>query len=132
MGSDTWYRFEDHRVAPPVDEYDNPIGSSTLEVNLRTFTLLRRTPKGVWLTSSYGGPRFVLNGATKCYACPTVEAALESFTARKNKQARILRRRADDADDAVYEAQRRASRAGVKSLVAQGSVLLPPVRSLLS
>ena len=36
------------------------------------------TPKGVWLTL-YGGRRFVLLGATKRFACPTLDEAAESF-----------------------------------------------------
>lgn len=64
--------------------------------------MVRRTAKGVWLR--VGGPevigrytdlrdidlKFVLAGEGKRWAYPTREAALDSFTARKRRQIKIL------------------------------------------
>lgn len=97
-----WYRYEDVRYAPSVDEFDRPLGKGTLEVHLREFHVVKRTSKGVWL--SYGGickPRFVLRDAYRRYACPTIEEAKVSFVARKTRQAKIYRSRMERALEAI-------------------------------
>ena len=106
--ADTFYRYEDVKYAPPLDEFDNPCGDGELKVELRHFLVSKRTPKGVWLVPVYGkyvcgdSPRFMLNDSHKRFACPTVEQARESFIARKRKQARIYQSRADRARRAIY------------------------------
>ena len=102
-----WYRFEDKRYAGPLDEFDNPT-PSVMEVHLRKYPVLKLTPKGAWLATCppfLGTKRFVLREATKRFACPTIEEALESFKARKSKQARIHRKIAADADAAATRAE---------------------------
>ena len=70
------------------------------------FQVLRRTERGVWLvTGEFGRPRFVLDRAIKRFACPTIEEALESFRARKIKQAAIHRALAARAELAVRLAE---------------------------
>jgi hypothetical protein len=98
-----WFRLEDQRYAASLDEFDEPIGRGRLVVHVRKFKVVRHTPKGVWLIGgSYGGdPRFVLRGARRRFACQTLDEAKESFEARKSKQARIYRARADTSDEAV-------------------------------
>lgn len=109
---DLWYRFENQRYAPPVDEWGDPIWGARGEhkVHRRVFKVVGVTPKGVWLTFTYGkdhfafderDKRFVLLEARKRYACPTIEEAKESFIARKTRQARIYRARMEDAEEAI-------------------------------
>lgn len=100
-----WYRYEEVRYSAGVDEFDNPLGKGHLELHLRELPVIKTTPKGVWIelyghSIRYDSKRFVLLNARKRYACPTKEAALESFIARKQRQERILKSQLDD----VYEA----------------------------
>jgi hypothetical protein len=83
-----YYRYEDVQYAAPLDEFDNPQGPGRLAVELREYQVVKRTPKGVWL-SLYGDRRFVLNSATRRFACPTKAEAQESFLARKKRQISI-------------------------------------------
>lgn len=109
-----WYRFEDRRYSI-ADEYGDH-SHTRMAIELRKYWVHHHTPKGVWLTMFRPNGRplkefyahFVLKGATKKFACPTIELAKESFIARKRKQARIHRARADAADQAVQmiEAQK--------------------------
>jgi hypothetical protein len=92
-----WYRFEDRVYAPAVDEFDNVVGSSITAVHLLTYQVIRITPKGVRLANN----RFVLLAARKRFACPTVTDAMESFLARKRKQARIYLYRQQQALEAI-------------------------------
>lgn len=91
-----WYRLEDRRVA--VDEY-----SSRTEVTMCKLIVVKETPKGVKLVGLGHGvknPRQVLHDSKKKFACATVEEAVESFKKRKERQARIYRARAAEADEA--------------------------------
>lgn len=117
MTVETWYRFEDRRVAnyDPWAGDDQPHGSHVV-VNVLEFALVKRTPKGVWLKhGGMGRPRFVLDAAHKRFACPTLEAAYASFRARKAKQISIYQAREAGARDAVAagvrELRRRLGRA---------------------
>ena len=103
-----WFRFDDVRYAPPLDEWGDSGGPGILEVKLREFSVVRHTPKGVWIDRAWSrsktrtdGLRFVLRDATKRFACPTVEEARESFIARKKRQAGIYEARAKQARDAI-------------------------------
>lgn len=94
--TDTYYRFEDKRYSV-ADEYGDH-SYTRLDVELYRFEVVKRTPKGVWLLPR----RFVLNSAHKRYACPSIKEAWASFVARKEKEARIYRARAQMADNAVH------------------------------
>ena len=107
---DTWYRFEDKYYSPGADEWGDPLPGTKMEVHLFTYKVIKRTPKGVWLSRwGYGAgqpgwhtkARFVLNEATRRFACPTEEEAKQSFIARKQKQASIYRKRAEQAEKAI-------------------------------
>lgn len=100
--NEVWYRFEDRLVSSGTDEFDNPLGSY-VEVSLRTFQVLKHTPKGVWL-STFSGRRFVLNGSRKRYACPTSAEALKSFNARKTRQISIYAALIRNAEAAMAKA----------------------------
>lgn len=86
---DIWYRMDDVLYAAPVDEFDNPVGPSTLRLRVVKFKVTKVTPKGVWLD----GYKFALTSARKRYACPSLEEARESFIARKSRQLSILQDR---------------------------------------
>jgi hypothetical protein len=95
-----WYRYEDMRYAPPVNEFDEVVGVGSLKVHLREFPVMRRTPKGVWLggATNYGNyERFVCHEWTKKFACSTIEEAQKSFIARKTRQITIYEARLRDA-----------------------------------
>ncbi len=100
MSDDIWYRYED-RLVHSGFYYDDGytaeygLGTARVEVVLRTFFVVKRTPKGVWLdvfkrneddAHNIDGARFVLLKSHKRYACATIEEARESFIARKRKQ----------------------------------------------
>lgn len=87
-----WFRFEDGKTAPSLDEWERPCGDGESYVHMHSFRVIKETPCGVWL-DSFGGRRFVLRDARKRFACPTKEDALASFRARKEKQLRILKKR---------------------------------------
>lgn len=104
MSETYWYRVEDITYAPPLDEFENPIGSGRTEVVMRRYEVIKVTPKGVrlrdfgslnGLTPSFKDApgKFVLRDARKRWACPTPEEAKESYIARKNKLIRICRAR---------------------------------------
>ncbi len=102
---DAWYRYEDIRHAS--FDGDGDVGGEVyVKLYLRTLYVEKVTPKGVWLSFSVVGgvQRFVLLDATKCYANPTKEAALESFRARKAKQTRILERQLKHIRSALCQA----------------------------
>jgi hypothetical protein len=101
-----WYRYEDRRYAPPVNEYDEVVGVGSLKVHLREFPVVRHTPKGVILggaSDSYhrNFERFVCHEWTKKFACKTIEEAQASFLARKARQIHIYQARLRDAELAV-------------------------------
>lgn len=93
---DIWYRFEDRRYSYTIDAEREEFGVKT-EVHLRAFEVAKVTPKGVQLNEGIAGLRFCRIGARKQFACPTKEAALESYKARKDKQAAIHQSIADTA-----------------------------------
>lgn len=99
------YRYEERRYAPPLDEFENPIGSGTTEIHLMEFSIVRETPRGAWVSYYGSEPRFVRNEARKRYACRTKEAALASFIARKRRQAEILERQLSGVRALIYMAE---------------------------
>lgn len=106
---EVWYRYEQRDLAAPFDETGRMPGRTTVE--LLTFEVVRRTPKGAWIarlfrtSNEFGGgggfrgaERFVLASARRRYACPSRDEAMASFVARKRRQiavyeARIARAR---------------------------------------
>jgi len=98
------YRIEERRYAGGTDEWGDPIPGDRGPMNLvlSSHDVARTTPKGWRLMSG----RFVLREATRRWACPTVEEALESFQARKRRQSSILLARAAAALQAGRAAKR--------------------------
>lgn len=102
QASDIFYRYDDVAYAPCVDEWDNPIpGSETLRVHLRKYTVLKRTPCGVWIDLGFGDKRFVNTKRRKQFACATRDLAKRSFIARKERQASIHMARVRRAEKAI-------------------------------
>ena len=106
--NEIWYRYEDIRYAPPIDEYERPIREGEIQLKLRKFKVLSHTKKGVWVVwkiSSFIGSekekKFILKDARKRHACPTKEEALESYKARKKRQIRILKSQLKYAEKAL-------------------------------
>lgn len=104
MKPDVLFRYVDVVYAAPFDETGH--GTGTVKVELREYPIVRRTPKGVWISGAdtCTGERFVLTKARRRFACPTVTEARASFIARKKAQIRILNaqlRRAQKALDAL-------------------------------
>lgn len=95
-GADLWYRYEDVHWASPVDEWGYSCGLGQITIELRSYEVLRRTAKGVWIRLYNGDARFVLSDARKKFACPTKEAAKQSFLARKKRQLSIYKARAEE------------------------------------
>lgn len=88
-----WYRYED-----PWDE-SGPVW-------LGQYRVLKHTPKGVWIDyPSTPRGKFVLNDSFKQWACPTIEAAKESYIRRKRRQISILAAQHDRAVSALHVAE---------------------------
>lgn len=100
-----WFRVESGRYAGPVDEWGESLGRGRCYVEFYEFRFLRKTPRGAWI-DVWGKPKFILDGARKRWACPTKQEALESFLARKKRQALILSRQMDDVKEASMLAER--------------------------
>lgn len=104
------FRFEDHSYASRIDPYsdwdDNWTSTTYLELN--AYAIKKRTPAG-WTLGWFSGCRskWVGERHRKQFAHPTIEAALESFVARKDKQARIYEARARRAREMIIKARER-------------------------
>jgi hypothetical protein len=85
------YRIKDVLYAPPLDEWDNPIGNSQLEVVLTRYEIIKKTNCGYWINDGLE-KRFVLmrwangNPVRKIFACESIKEAKESFIIRKQRQ----------------------------------------------
>ena len=99
--TEIWYRYENRNYAPPPDEYGDRYGEGSVAVVLMRFAVSHHTPKGVRLRCG----RFVLNESTRRYACPTMELAMESFLARKNRQISIYRSRIRSVERALAQVE---------------------------
>ncbi|WP_315740040.1 MULTISPECIES: hypothetical protein [unclassified Bradyrhizobium] len=84
-GSSVLWRCEAQRYSVCIDPDADRYGVTDPQLEMRWHRIISRTPKGAWISG-----RFVLLTATKRWACPTEEEALESFIARKRKQISIL------------------------------------------
>ncbi len=99
--TDAFYRYEVTRYAAPLDEFDNPVGGGTLRLRLDTYQVVRKTPKGVWITDGLSKDKFILLSAKKRWACPTKEEAAVAFAARKRRHISILKGQMETAEQAL-------------------------------
>lgn len=98
-----FYRYEDRRYASMLNEYDEPMGRGRMQIDLRKFRVVKETPCGVRLDIG----RFVNTSSRKKFACATEDEAMESFKARKRRQASIYAARLADAEEALRIAEGR-------------------------
>lgn len=94
------FRYEDIKYAPPLDEFENPIGEGRVAIRLYKFPVLKETPQGVWIDTGLE-KKWINLSARKKYACLTEEEAKESFIARKKRQIRILESQLNRAHSAL-------------------------------
>lgn len=100
------YRYEARRYAAMLDEYDNPMGPSRIELVLKTYDITKTTPCGVWV-DRHGDKKFVSLRSKKRFACPTEVEALQSFLARKSRHISILTAQIRSAEEAEMLANKR-------------------------
>lgn len=123
-----WYRATETTTGTGyVDEWGDwhRTGDSSVTILIEELEVLKVTPKGVWLKVDsydihgmvYRDRRFVLKECRKRYACPTIKEALDSFVARKERQA------------GIYEARARTARRAIK-LARTGTVASQPAFGL--
>lgn len=99
------YRFEEHTYAQRIDPYcdwdDN--WESVTHIELTAYLICNKTPKGynIWVYDAGYRRRFVNMEAHKRFALPTIKEAIESYIARKEKQARIYEARAMKARNCI-------------------------------
>ncbi|MEB3059362.1 hypothetical protein, partial [Parvimonas sp. D9] len=96
------FRLEDKTYAT-LDPYKYPWGNDDdfdifTQLELRYFPIRSHTPCG-WTIKQHNGNgwRFISKHSTKQYALPTIEDAIKSYRARKERQAAIYQARADKA-----------------------------------
>lgn len=90
LASLVWHRIEDRAYAPASDEGGFSILPPHIELSHYKYTVLKATPKGVWLDLGPCGRRFVLRSSKRQFASPTFEQAKEKFWQRKQRQLQIL------------------------------------------
>jgi len=56
--------------------------------NCDCLRIIKKTPKGVWVSLGYDDKKFILDDARKRWAYPSIKEALESFRIRKERQIR--------------------------------------------
>ena len=98
-----WYRLDDRSYAS-FDEFGDT-DRVFHDVICHKYRVVKLTPCGAWLETGYSSTRWTSRKARKRFACPTVHEALESYIARKRKQAAILRSRAAIAETLMKQAE---------------------------
>lgn len=71
-------------------EYTHGEPYSLARIELRSFPLIKKTPRGAWI-GYLPHKKFVLDNSRKQWACPTIEAAFTSLQARLYRRHNILR-----------------------------------------
>ncbi len=82
------YRYEKKVTQYTIFKFCNKV-----DLILKTFFVVKVTPKGFWFIDEdykYGNKRWVSNNATKRYAYPTEEEALNNYIHRTVKYVSIL------------------------------------------
>lgn len=96
-----WFRFEDRHYSQL--DWSGEHSHTIVRVEKREYSVIKTTPKGVWLDLGFGGKRFVRTDARKQWASPTEEAAKKHFIARKNRQIGILRAQIQHVEEALFQ-----------------------------
>jgi len=96
---ETWYRFEpEPTTSTSITEWDDTaIWFGMPSLVLRTYPVVGRTAKGVWLDTGFGTRKWVSSTARKRFAYPTEEQALQSFAARRSRYIERLERQLEES-----------------------------------
>ena len=88
--------------------YDVSNGEDIIITNiiLVKFYLIKKTPKGYWISSEFQKKRWINKTAKKRYAYPTKKKALNNFIKRKEQQKSILFYQLEQAKQALSQAKR--------------------------
>jgi hypothetical protein len=92
------YRYEDVCYSSGSDVDSEFFPGFKLELSLREFNVLRKTPKGKWIDLGWGDERFVLDKGRKRFAWETERDALNSFIIRKQRQIGYLKAQIERAE----------------------------------
>src|SRR4051812_42879204 len=91
MSSDRWYRVDAQHYA--VCDFDGEATASYTTLRCISYSVLRETPKGVWLKLALGGSRYVRRDYThrgRAFAASTEVQAIADFKLRKAFRLRML------------------------------------------
>ena len=106
----SWWRAQDRRYAnfDPFEEFEQT--GSHIKIEYREYTVLKETPKGVWLKDKYefydDKKFFVLGTARRQTAVPTKELALNDLLARKKKHVYYCELRTKSAEENLAHVER--------------------------
>lgn len=90
------WRFDERLYASWPDDDGWSRGTPTIKVEPSSFHVIKHTPRGCWISVGYRGKkRFICWDWKKKFAHATKEDALQSFIARKHRQAAIYEARLD-------------------------------------
>ncbi len=101
---DYLYRLEDKRYSVVVDA-EQEIYSSKTVIQVYRYKVIKTTAYGWQVDSGFSNTRFVRMDARKVFAAPSYEKALESYLARKARQAGIYYARAEAAERCAFMAK---------------------------
>ena len=94
------YRFREQRYASSDPWGDGDTYSIYTQIELQSFAIKKVTPCGIriWVQADSGWTtRFVNLEVNKKFALPTIPEAIDSYVARKERQARIYEAKASTA-----------------------------------
>ena len=93
-----WYRAEvlSYAAYDPFAEYEQPTGT-VYKLEIHSYPVIKRTPKGVWLETGFDGRTFILGNAAKQFAVPTPELALKDLKIRTDRLVHFSKLRLDAA-----------------------------------
>lgn len=113
-----FYRYEAEQYA--VIDHNGDFTSPSIcspHLALRTFPLIKETPKGYWVGRDWL-KKWVSKTATKRYAYPTKEEALNNFIKRTERRVSILKAQLEWSEKALSAAQHFDVKTGRMSLAA--------------
>ena len=78
-----------------ASDYTFSAPTQRVHIVVYSFSIIARTPKGVWIRDLNNRKRFVLLEGKKRYAYPTIKEAYDSFIVRKTRERIALEHRLD-------------------------------------
>lgn len=89
--TDYLYRYYDYITGNGVDQFENTIPGTNVNIGLHKYKVIKLTPKGCWIEYyNNSGKKFVRANCIKQFAHRDKMNAKLSFMARKRKQIKIL------------------------------------------